>query len=112
MPDEQPLGVDGQLRREFQQDPGGQVVVQPLQRTIPLGYRERALACAAGKRRGDFDGREPARRDVSEPILSILADRAGHRGPVTSDWSERRQAATGRKCHGARRGQLEERRRQ
>jgi hypothetical protein len=56
VPDEQHLGVGGQLRSEFHENPGGKIGVQTLQRTIALGCRERSFAFAAGKRRGDFDG--------------------------------------------------------
>ena len=53
---EQPLGVGRQLRSEFHKNPGGQIPVQPFQRAITLGCRERAFAFAAGECGGDFDG--------------------------------------------------------
>jgi hypothetical protein len=55
--DEQPLGLGGQLRREFHENPGGEIGVEPFQRTIALGRRERAFACAPGKGRSNLDGR-------------------------------------------------------
>ena len=57
VPDEQYLSVGCQLRCEFHENPGGKVGVQPFQRPIALSRGERSFAFAAGKRRGDFDGR-------------------------------------------------------
>jgi hypothetical protein len=57
VPDQQRLGVGGQLRREFDENPGGKIGVEPLQRTIALQRSECSFAFAAGKGRGDFNGR-------------------------------------------------------
>jgi hypothetical protein len=63
--DQQRLGVAGQRRGEFHENPGGEIGVEPFQRTIALGRRERAFAGTPGKGRGDLDGREAARRDTT-----------------------------------------------
>ena len=72
MPEEQSLGVGGQLRGQFHENPGGKIGVQPFQPTITLGRRERAFALAAGKSGGDLDSRQPARRD--RPGLELPPD--------------------------------------
>jgi hypothetical protein len=69
VPDEQRLGVGGQLRREFDENPGWKIGVEPLQRTIALSCRERSLAFASGKRRGDFNRRESTRCNGPGPEL-------------------------------------------
>jgi hypothetical protein len=56
VPDEQHLGIGGQLRSEFNENAGGKIGVQPFQRTIAFGCRERSLAFAAGECGDDFDG--------------------------------------------------------
>ena len=77
MPDQQRLGVGGQLRSEFHENPGGKIGVEPFQSTIALGRRERAFAFAPGKGRGNLDGREAAGRDATGSELPTNAGAAG-----------------------------------
>ena len=56
MPDEQCLGVGGDLRGYLHENPGRKIGVQPFQPTITLGRGERAFALAAGKGGSDLDG--------------------------------------------------------
>ena len=49
MPDEQYLGVNGQLRSQLHENPRGKIGVQPFQPTITLGRGEGAFAREAGK---------------------------------------------------------------
>jgi hypothetical protein len=77
VPDQQFLGIYSQLCSELHENPGGQVGVQPLQRTIALCCCERPLAFAAGECRGDFDGRQSARGDAAGSELSADTGAAG-----------------------------------